>query len=146
MKCRGIWLGSNKGNPRKPLWFEWNSDATKILGYTYGQNTNQTWEQNWEKVRKKIKEHILKWENLLLSLIGKKIVINQVMLSKIWYLEYLEKLPADIIQNIRRDIHDFFWNYGNVKTSRNTIMPPTEMGGLAIMDIESIAKPSKARF
>ena len=29
-KCMRIWLGSNKGNPRKPLGFKWNLDATKI--------------------------------------------------------------------------------------------------------------------
>ena len=33
-KCIGIWLGSNKDNPRKPLGFKWNSDKIKILGYT----------------------------------------------------------------------------------------------------------------
>ena len=57
-KCMGIWLGSNKGNPRKPLVFKWNSDTIKILGYIYGHNTFQTMEQNWEKVRKKIREDI----------------------------------------------------------------------------------------
>ena len=36
----GIWLGSNKGNPRKPLVFRWNSDAITILGYTYGAQYN----------------------------------------------------------------------------------------------------------
>ena len=41
-KCMGIWLGSNKGNPKKPLGFKWNLDTIKILGYTYGHNTIQT--------------------------------------------------------------------------------------------------------
>ena len=49
----GIWLGSNKGNPKKYLGFKWNSDTIKILGYIYGHNTIQTREENWEKVRKK---------------------------------------------------------------------------------------------
>ena len=50
----GIWLGSNKGNARKPLGFKWNSDTIKILGYTYGKNAVQTREENWENVRKNI--------------------------------------------------------------------------------------------
>ena len=41
-KFMGIWLGLNKGNPRKSLGFKWNADAIKILGYTYGHNTIQT--------------------------------------------------------------------------------------------------------
>ena len=58
----GIWLGSNKGNARKPLGFKWNSDTIKILGYTYGKNAVQTPEENWENVRKNIWEDIPKWE------------------------------------------------------------------------------------
>ena len=63
-KCIGIWLGSNKDNPRKPLRFKWNSDTIKILGHTYGHNTIQTREQNWEKVRKEIREDMWKWGHL----------------------------------------------------------------------------------
>ena len=59
------------------------------------------------------------------------------MLSKIWYLVYVENPPTDIIQNIRKDILDFLWNYRKVRVNRNTITLPIEMGGLAIMDIET---------
>ena len=68
----------------------------------------------------------------------KTILINQVMLSKIWYLAYKKKPPADIIQNIRKDIHDFLWNNRKVRVNRNTITLPIEMGGLVIMDIETM--------
>ena len=126
----GIWLGSNKGNPRKHLGFKWNADTIKILGYTYGHNTIQTREENWKKARRKIREDIRKWGYLQLSLIGKKILINQAMLSKIWCLAYVERPPADIIQNLRKDMHDFLWNYRKVRVNRNAITLPIEMGGL----------------
>ena len=135
-KCMGIWLGSNKGNTKKPLGFKWNSGTINNLGYTYGHNTTQTRKKNWEKVRKKVREDIRKWGNLQLSPIGKKILINHVKLSKIWYLAYVEKPSANIIQNIRKDLHDFLWNYRKVRVNRNTIRP-LEMRGLAIMDIKT---------
>ena len=59
------------------------------------------------------------------------------MLSKIWYLAYVEKPPTDIIQNIRKDVLDFLWNYRKVRANRNTITLPIEMVGLAIIDIET---------
>ena len=34
-KCLGIWLVSTKDDPRIPLAFKSNSNAIKILGYTY---------------------------------------------------------------------------------------------------------------
>ena len=59
------------------------------------------------------------------------------MLSKFWYLAYVEKPPTDIIQNIRKDILDFLWNYRKVRANRNTITLRIEMVGLAIIDIET---------
>ena len=62
------------------------------------------------------------------------------MLSKIWYLTWVEKPPADNIQNIRKDIHDFLWNYRKVEANKNIITLPIEMGRLAIMDTETQSK------
>ena len=84
--CMGIWLGPNKDNQRKHLGSKLNSDTIKILGYTYRHNTIRTGEENWEKICKKIREDIRNWGHLQLSLIGKKILINQVKLWNIWYL------------------------------------------------------------
>ena len=57
------------------------------------------------------------------------------MLSKIWYLAYLQKPPVDIIQNIRKDIHDFHSNYRKVRV--NTITLTQEMRRLVMKDIET---------
>ena len=57
------------------------------------------------------------------------------MLSKIWYVTYVEKLPVDIIRNIRKDIHDFHWKYRKVRV--NIIMLTAEMRRLVMMDIET---------
>ena len=41
------------------------------------------------------------------------------MLSKICYQEYVEKPLAGIVQNKRKDIHDFLWNYRKVRVTKN---------------------------
>ena len=78
-----MWLRVNIDNTDKPLGFKWNSEQIKILGYIYGQNPKDNQEQNWQKIKSKILKDINKWNNLKLSLIGRKLIINQVMLSKI---------------------------------------------------------------
>ena len=62
------------------------------------------------------------------------------MLSKIWYLAYVEKPPAYIIQIIRKDIHGFLRNYRKDKPNRNITTFPIEMAELAIMDIRTQCK------
>ena len=66
--------------------------------------------------------------------------MNQVLLSKIWYLAYVENPPADIIQNIRKDILDFLCNYRKVRVNRNTIMLSIGMGGLVITSKQGVGK------
>ena len=58
------------------------------------------------------------------------------MLNKIWYLAYVEKPLADIIQNIRKDIHDLLWSYRKDRVNINNITQSMEMGRFAIMDVE----------
>ena len=92
-KCLGLWLSKNRYNRERPLGFNWDSYEIKILGYIY-VNTDE----NWFKVKHKIQKSINKWNNLKLSLVGKKTIINQVLLSKIWYFAYVESPPQNVIQ------------------------------------------------
>ena len=112
-----IRLGSNKGNPRKPLAFKQNSDIIKILCYIYGQNSIPTCKQN---------------SNTTITH-GKEILINHVMLCKIGTQKI--QLPR-ILSKKKEDIHDFLWNY-KVRVNRNTITLPIEMVGLVIIDSET---------
>ena len=100
-------MGINIGKQSKPLDFKWNSKKIKILGFIYGQNGRENPLENWDKVKKKIQKDIANWNNLRLSLIGRKLVINQIMLSKMWYLAYVETPPKFILQEIKREIYNF---------------------------------------
>ena len=137
-KCFGLWLGKNRYNREKPLGFNWDSYEIKILGYIYG-NTNE----NWFKVKSKIQKSINKWNNLKLSLVGKKTIINQVLLSKVWYFAYVESPPQNFLQEIRRDIYNFLWSYKKVRVNRITTTMPIKDGGLGIIDIETQCKAIK---
>ena len=137
-KCFGLWLGKNRYNIEKPLGFNWSSYEIKILGYIYG-NTDQ----NWSNVKTKIRKSINKWNNLKLSLIGKKTVINQVLLSKIWYFAYVDTPPKNFIQEIKKDIYNFLWGYKKIRINRVTTTMPINEGGLGIIDIECQCKAIK---
>ena len=137
-KCFGLWLGKNRYNIEKPLDFTWSSYEIKILGYIYGYS-----EENWFQVRTKIQKSINKWSNLKLSLIGKKTIINQVLLSKLWYFAYVESPPRKVIQQIKRDIHNFLWSFKKIRLNQVTTTMPIKDGGLGIIDIETQCKAIK---
>lgn len=113
------------------------------MGYIYGQNLKDNREQNWQKVKSKIQEDTSKWNNLKLSLIGRKLIINQVMLSKIWYLAYVETPPKHIIQDIKITVYNFLWNFRKIRINMVTTTMPVTTGGLRIIDIETQCKAIK---
>ena len=120
-KCVGMWLQVNIVNTDESIGFTWNSEKIKILGYTYGQNPKESQDENWQKVKSKIQRDISKWNNLKLSLIGRNLIINQVMLSKIWYLAYVETPPKPMTTDIKKSIYNFLWNFKKIRV--NMVMP-----------------------
>ena len=137
-KCFGLWLGKNRYNIEKPLGFSSDSCEIKILGYIYGNNY-----ENWFKVKTKIQKSINKWNNLKLALKVKKTIINQVLLSKIWYFAYVGSPAQNIHQQIKQDIYNFLWSYKKIRVNRITTTMPKKDGGLGIIDIETQRKAIK---
>ena len=140
-KCFGLWLGKNKYIIEQPLDFNWNSYEIKILGYIYGSSL-----ENWLKVKTKIQQSIKKWNNPKLSLIERKTIMNQVLLSKIWYLAYVQKPPKAIIQEIERNIYNFLWNYKKIRINKVTIQMPIKEGGLEIIHVATQFKAIKCHI
>ena len=132
-------MGVNIGKQTQPLDFKWNSKKINILGFIYGQNRRENPIENWNKVKKKMQKDIANWNNLRLSLIGRKLIINQVMLSKIWYLAY-ETPPKMILQEIKKEIYNFLWNFKKVCVNMLTTTMPIAVSGQAIIDIETQCK------
>ena len=77
-----------------------------------------------------------------LSLKGKFIIINTILLSKLWYVCSVFPIPKNLIPEINEIIFKFWWNSKNPEPIvRETLFLPWERGDLAILvpSIESQA-------
>ena len=77
-----------------------------------------------------------------LSLKGNTIIINTILLSKLWYVCSVFPLPKNLIPEINKIIFKFLWNNKNPEPiARETLFLPRERGGLGILvpSIESQA-------
>ena len=84
--------------------------------------------QNKWRYSKKI--HV--WNRMRLSLRGKKIIINQTLLSKICYIGQICTIPNILKKNIR-----FPLEQGKVQPPRHLFQLSTWTIGLGILDIET---------
>ena len=77
------------------------------------------------------------WNRVRLSLRGKKLVINQILLSKLWYIWQIYAIPKYIKKQIEKTIHDFLWEGKKIRPPRHLVQLPIGRGGLGVLDIDT---------
>ena len=83
-KSQALWEGIYKNRYDKPENMEWSNFSIKILGINF--NNFISGNSNWDKISVNTAKRLHIWSRVRLSLRGKKIIINQIILSKLWYI------------------------------------------------------------
>ena len=133
-KCKGLWLGQYKNNEDTPLNYTWNSERIKLLGITFGNPGVNTDKENWYDKLSKILQTIQLWTNLHLSYKGKKIIINQLFLSKLWYAAQITPVPKGFTKKLDDYIYQFLWDNKKTTTKKVTTQLTIPQGGLGIIN------------
>ena len=110
-------------------------EEVKILGCIFTSNSEETGIKNWNIKTEKIKKIIQIYENRNLSLIGKVLLTNSIVLSQIWHLGSILPIRTEYIKKIEKLINS--WMFG--KRSKNIIKmlkKSKEQGGLGLLDLE----------
>ena len=118
------------------------TDFVKILGIHFNSDIEMTNRYNITKCIQKMENNIKIQNQRHLSLKGKTIIINAILLSKLWYVCSVFPLPKNLIPEINKIILKFLWNNKNPEPiARETLFLPRERGGLGILvpSIESQA-------
>lgn len=76
------------------------------------------------------------WGNRSLSLKGKVVVVNVLILSLLQYLCSTLYTPRKVYGEVKDIVVRFLWGGGRSKIAYNTLIQPTEHGGLKLADLE----------
>jgi hypothetical protein len=106
-------------------------------------------EDQFESTLANFQKRLHKWDNFPLTICGKVIVANHLVLAGIWYVLTLNSNRASRLQKIQQLITNFIWQ-GQYTTSRNRVRAdvlilPTLEGGLGLLDVVTQAKVLGAR-
>ena len=142
-KSVGLWLA-----PRPRPW-QWGEEAgltwlkkgevTKYLGFPFGIDIPQ--KEKDAKMMSQIKKHLLRWSANKLSLAGRIMVSNQVVLSSIWYLASCTDFSGKSLKLARAAVRNYMWS-GKLNTRArarvkwSTAVLPIVRGGVKILDPE----------
>ena len=114
---------------------DWNKNDTKILGIIFTPDQKMNRKLNWDKVLEKMEKRseIMKTRNL--SLRGKVIIINTIILSKAWHVGRIYLPTLDIIRKINRIIFNYIWGKKHEPVAREALFQDLKKGGLGVIEV-----------
>ena len=130
-KTQGLYFGKWKNRSDHPFGISWVKKI-KIFGILFGDTTEF---ELWNPVYQKIIKTLNLYRNRVLSLYGKSIIINVMVLSKLWYMCSVLCIPNHFIVLIEREIFNFIWEGKIELLRRNILCFPKLKGGINLVNI-----------
>ena len=125
---------------------DWTEEAIHTLGVSLSGDENDHYILNYKKRLKNMKNLLSSWKCRRLSLKGKVTVINTLAISPLLYLASVIHVPAQVIQEVKKNVVDFIWDSKPKKIAYDVMIQGIENGGLKLVDFESKVKSLKLGF
>lgn len=106
----------------------------KILGIWIGMDFNKADIFNWEGVLNGIEKRLRFWQARNSTLKGKVLILNTLMLSKVWYVLGVTPLTQGCYKNMKDVVLNFLWGNGRAKIAYYTLIGNSNEGGLGLLD------------
>ncbi len=110
--------------------------GVKYLGIQVGFHLPP--EANFSKLVTALKGKLINWSTCRLSLAGRILVANQVLLASMWYMAAAWNPNPAMCSQIRGIVRNFIWSEkasnARAKVKWETLVLPTAQGGLGIID------------
>ena len=110
------------------------NETTKILGIYFNEDLQYANNINWQKTIDKMEKHINKLSPRILSLNGKVILANTLILSKTSFLSNIFPLDIKTTLNIQNKIFQYIWKNKQEPIARKTIFLSKNLGGLNLLE------------
>ncbi len=110
-------------------------DAVEVLGIHLGPDKKLCETLNWTKKVSSIKSLLGLWTQRRLSLHGKAVVLNTLIVSRLWYLVTAQHVPVYVETELRKAFKDFLWPSKCVLIKASTVIGVSKDGGLNVSDI-----------
>ena len=117
----------------KPL--AWESRGLNILGTTITHHSSLL-SDNYDEIQQKMQTIFKSWSHRNLTLIGKILVINSLIMSLYTHQLYvLPNIPQKMQKKIEDDIQRFIWNGRKAKIPLRFLQNPKSEGGLGLINL-----------
>ena len=113
------------------------SEVIKILGIYFGYDVRQKDNLNFRETLKSIKKSVSLWKWRGLSLLGRIQIVKTFAIPKFMFRASVIPTSKELIKEVNSILYSFIWN-GKDKVKRHALISDIEMGGLKMLDIDSM--------
>lgn len=113
----------------------WLNLYIKILGKNFNNFIPDNSIQ--DKISVNITKRIHIWTRLRLSLRGRRLIINQILLSKLWSIAQIYTIPKYIKKESEKRLYDILREAKKIHPRRHLIQLPIWKGEVGILDIDT---------
>ena len=115
-----------------------SQDFVKILGIYFTKDLRTTGIYNWNICLTQIEKQTQQLSRRHLSLRGKAIVLNSLILSKVTFLSNVFRIPTTLQQKIESIIFKYIWQFHKTEPiARKTLFPPKHQGGIGLIHLQT---------
>ena len=107
----------------------------QILGITFASEIKCAVEKSWSNILDKIKQKIRILSQRYFTIFQRAIVINMIILAKVWYTSHTYPLPCKYSKLINTEIFKFLWQSKYNPIKRETLFQSKYEGGLGIFNV-----------
>jgi hypothetical protein len=145
-KSEAMGIGATSNYRHKGLGIKWPKDSIKCLGIFLNNDTTKVQEDNFQRVLGKIEDLLNIWNLRKLTLKGKIIIVNTLIIPQLLYVCSVLHTP----QSVKKKFHDllikFIWNNKPPKVKYKCIISKIEDGGLKLQDVDSKIRSLKIKW
>ena len=116
------------------------------MGVWFAQDENEIIELNFTERLKSMHKIINIWTSGNLSLRGRIMIIKALILPQIQFLFSMLYTPDQILKKIDDMLFKYLWSNKPPKIKRNTIIAPTQSGGLGMVDVHKVHTAAKCSW
>ena len=145
-KSEAMGIGASTNYKHKELGIKWPDKPIKCLGVYFFNDIDKLVEYNLSIVLERCTNILKAWNIQKLSIKGKVLVANTLVIPQILYLSTIIKVPDTVISNLQNKLVNFIWEGKPPKIKYACLINKIENGGLKLQDIDSKIRSLKLKW
>ena len=148
-KTEALWIGTMRFQRRKIAAYQnisWPSHKVKALGVWLSTIKEEATTLNYEEKKETISKTIENWQFRRLTLLGKIVVIKNLLASQLGYIMSPLPTSSEHLKDINNLLYQFLWDGKRDKIKRAEMINDYATGGLKMLDIQTFNRALKAKW